>query len=202
MTLTQGYYMQTTEVTQVQWERVMGSRPWLGEKSVRENANNPAVYVSWEDARKFIKRLNQKEGTRKYRLPTEAEWEYACRAGLTTRFCFGDGDGQLGNYAWYDKNADSVGEDYAHGVGTKKPNVWGLYDMHGNVWEWCRDWYGNYSSGSVTDPMGPFSGSLRVYRGGGWDGRAWLCRSADRIRFTPGLRSPGLGFRLAFSAGQ
>ena len=96
VTLTKGYYLQTTEVTQGQWEKVMGSRPWSGKKYVRENANNPAVYVSWEDTQAFIDRLNRKERTQKYRLPTEAEWEYACRAGSTARFCFGDGDGQLG----------------------------------------------------------------------------------------------------------
>ncbi len=202
VTLTKGYYMQTTEVTQGQWEKVMGSRPWSGKDYVQENANNPAVYVSWEDCKAFIQRLNGKEGTHKYRLPTEAEWEYACRAGSTTQFCFGDSDGQLGSYAWYDKNAWDVGDKYAHGVGTKQPNNWGLYDLHGNVWEWCEDWYGDYPSGSVTDPTGPSSGSDRVDRGGGWGDFAGLCRSAYRGGGTPGDRSGGLGFRLAFSSGQ
>ena len=144
----------------------------------------------------------EKEGTRKYRLPTEAEWEYACRAGSTTRFCFGDGDGQLGSYAWYTKNAYDIGEKYAHGVGTKQPNVWGLYDMHGNVWEWCEDWYGDYPSGSVTDPTGPTTRSSRVFRGGSWSGYARRCRSANRSWCTPGSRGHDLGFRLAFSSGQ
>jgi formylglycine-generating enzyme required for sulfatase activity len=202
VTLTRGYYMQTTEVTQGQWERVMGTRPWSGKDYVRENSNNPTVYISWNDCWEFINRLNQKEGTNKYRLPTEAEWEYACRAGSSTRFCFGDSDSQLGNYAWFRKNAHDVGDKYAHGVGTKRPNAWGLYDMHGNVWEWCQDWYGSYPSGSVTDPTGPTSGSVRVIRGGAWNGHARDCRSANRPRIPPGNRLNILGFRLAFSAGQ
>ncbi|OQY43753.1 MAG: hypothetical protein B6240_11770 [Desulfobacteraceae bacterium 4572_87] len=197
VTLTRGYYLQTTEVTQGQWKRVMGSRPWAGKKYVRENANNAAAYISWNDCRDFIRKLNQMEGSNKYRLPTEAEWEYACRAGSSTRFCFGDSDGQLGNYAWYDKNADDVGYEYAHGVGTKRPNAWGFYDMHGNVWEWCQDWFGDYPSGSVTDPTGPTSGSLRVLRGGSWYNYARDCRSAYRYRYVPENRGGNYGFRLA-----
>ena len=202
VTLTRGYYMQTTEVTQGQWRKVMGSRPWSGKEYVQENANNAAAYISWNDCQAFIRKLNQMEGSNKYRLPTEAEWEYAARAGSSTRFCFGDSDGQLGNYAWYDKNAYDAGDKYAHAVGTKRPNAWGLYDMHGNVWEWCQDWYGNYPSGSVTDPTGPSSGSSRVGRGGGWLNLAGLCRSAFRFRGVPGSRGYILGFRLAFSPGQ
>jgi formylglycine-generating enzyme required for sulfatase activity len=202
VTLTRGYYMQATEVTQGQWRKVMGSRPWSGKDYVQENANNAAAYISWNDCQAFIRKLNQMEGSNKYRLPTEAEWEYAARAGSNTRFCFGDSDGQLGNYAWYNKNAWDVGDKYAHGVGTKRPNAWGFYDMHGNVWEWCQDWSGNYPSGSVTDPTGPSSGSDRVYRGGSWYGGAGLCRSALRGGLDPGSRYFDLGFRLAFSPGQ
>jgi formylglycine-generating enzyme required for sulfatase activity len=202
VTLTRGYYMQTTEVTQGQWRKVMGSKPWSGKKYIQENANNAAAYISWNDCQAFIRKLNQMEGANKYRLPTEAEWEYACRAGSSTRFCFGDSDGQLGNYAWYRKNARDVGDKYAHAVGTKRPNAWGLYDMHGNVREWCQDWSGNYPSGSVTDPTGPSSGSSRVYRGGSWNGLARNCRSAHRYRYVPGYRYYDLGFRLAFSPGQ
>ena len=197
VTLTKGFYLQTTEVTQGQWERVMGSRPWSGKDYVQENANNPAVYISWDDCQAFIRKLNQMEGGNKYRLPTEAEWEYAARAGSTTRFCFGDSDGQLGGYAWYNGNADSVGEDYGHGVGTKRPNTWGLYDMHGNVWEWCQDWFGDYSSGFATDPTGPSSGAYRVDRGGSWFVNARHCRSANRSRNEPGGGDNNLGCRLA-----
>ncbi|MCD6185004.1 MAG: formylglycine-generating enzyme family protein, partial [Deltaproteobacteria bacterium] len=176
VTLTRGFYMQTTEVTQGQWKAVMGTRPWSGGKYVRDADNNPAVYISWKDAQEFIKKLNRKEGGGKYRLPTEAEWEYACRAGSTTRFCFGDSGSQLGGYAWWDGNTDNVGEDYAHRVGAKKSNAWGLYDMHGNVWEWCQDWFGKYPSGSVTDPAGHSTGSVRVGRGGSWGSGARGCR--------------------------
>lgn len=199
VTLTKGFYMQTTEVTQEQWKLVMGTQPWSGKDFVRDADNNPAVYVSWNDAQEFIKKLNSKEGGGKYRLPTEAEWEYTCRAGSTTRFCFGNSDSQLGDYAWYEKNAWDAGDKYAHRVGVKKPNAWGLYDMHGNVWEWCQDWYGNYSSGSVTDPKGPSSVSYRVLRGGGWYIIARGCRSANRFSESPGGRgrSRGLGFRLS-----
>ncbi len=195
-TLTRGYYLQTTEVTQGQWEAVMGTKPWSGEKYVRDNPNCPAVYISWDDCKEFIRKLNKKEGADNYRLPTEAEWEYACRAGSTTRFSFGNSDSLLGDYAWYCGNAWDIGNKYAHRVGGKKPNAWGLYDMHGNVWEWCRDWKGGYS-GTVSDPTGPSSGSLRVFRGGSWGNGAGYCRSAYRGDFSPGYRYVNLGFRLA-----
>lgn len=195
VTLTKGFYMQTTEVTQGQWYEVMGTRPWSGKKYVRDSTNNPAVYISWNDCQNFIRRLNQKEGSNKYRLPTEAEWEYACRAGSTTRFCFGDSDSILGNYAWYRKNAWDAGEKYAHTVAKKQPNAWGLYDMYGNVWEWCQDWKGNYPSVSVTDPKGPSSGKYRVLRGGSWSYLAGSVRSGDRFRYRPDSEGRFLGFR-------
>ena len=197
VTLTKGFYMQTTEVTQRQWHEVMGTRPWYGERYVRDADNNPAVYVSWEDAQAFIRALNRMEGKDKYRLPTEAEWEYVCRAGSTTSFCFGVSKSQLKYYAWYDENAWDVGDKYAHRVGTKKPNAWGVYDMHGNVWEWCQDWYGNYPSGSVTDPQGLSSDSRRVGRGGSWHFPARRCQSAYRYDYSSGHRVSYLGFRLA-----
>lgn len=131
-----------------------------------------------------------------YRLPTEAEWEYACRAGATTDYSFGNSDAELGDYGWYDENSGGK----THPVGKKKPNAWGLYDMHGNVWEWCQDWHGDYPSGSVTDPTGPVSGSRRVYRGGSWLNVAWFCRSADRDGDAPANRSHYLGFRVLRSS--
>jgi len=200
VTLTKGFYMQATEVTQGQWQSVMGTRPWSGKKYVGDSANNPTVYISWNDCQEFIRRLNQKERTNKYRLPTEAEWEYACRAGSTTRFHFGESDSILGDYAWYKNNAWDVGEKYARTVAQKQPNAWGLYDMHGNVWEWCQDWYEyekNYPTGHITDPKGPSSGKSRVFRGGGWFSYAWDCRSAYRDWYSPDFRVNYIGFRVA-----
>ena len=172
----------------------MGSSPWLGKDYVKSADRNPAVYISWEDCQGFVNKLGSG-----FRLPTEAEWEYACRAGSATAYSFGDGASQLKDYAWYDKNAWDIGEKYAHGVGLKKPNAWGLYDMHGNVWEWCQDWKGDYPSGSVTDPTGPSRGSSRVFRGGSFDGSAGGCRSADRGGSSPGDRCDILGARPARS---
>ena len=140
----------------------------------------------------FCERLSKKTG-RKYTLPTEAQWEYACRAGSNTKYYFGDSEDELADYAWYYKNSD--GE--THPVGEKKPNTYGLYDMHGNVWEWCHDWYGDYPTGSVTNPLGPSSGSTRVLRGGSWSSVAWNFRSGYRYRYEPGIRYDFLGFRLA-----
>jgi len=156
--------------------------------------------VSWNDCQEFIRRLNNKEGVNKYRLPTEAEWEYACRAGSNTAFANGGitetgcgHDPNLDAMGWYCGNSGSK----THPVAQKKPNAWGLYDMHGNVWEWCQDWYGDYPRGHVTDPAGPSSGSLRVNRGGGWSSNAGFCRSAFRDCYSPGFRYGYLGFRLA-----
>jgi len=196
------FYMQTTEVTQGQWEAVMNTRPWSGKDWVRNNPNHPAVYVSWKDCQEFIRRLNKKEGINGYRLPTEAEWEYACRAGSTKRFSFGDRDSLLGGYAWYRKNAWNVGEKYAHRFGTKSPNAWGLYDLHGNVWEWCQDqceWKDKvvtdtYRDG-ITDPVST-NGPEWVVRGGSYSVPADRCRSANRYRSRPGDRASTLGFRL------
>ncbi|MBN2688225.1 MAG: formylglycine-generating enzyme family protein [Deltaproteobacteria bacterium] len=190
VTISKPYYLQTTEVTQGQWKAVMGSNPL----HFRKGDDYPVEEVSWNDVQEFITKLNRKENTNKYRLPTEAEWEYACRAGNTARFSFGDDDSDLGRYAWYFSN--SSGE--THQVAQKEPNAWGLYDMHGNVWEWCQDWYGDYPSGHVTDQSGPSSGSDRVLRGGSWCNLAGLVRSAFRLRRNPGFRySYGLGFRFA-----
>ncbi len=149
--------------------------------------------VSWDDAQEFLGKLNLMEKTNTYRLPTEAEWEYACRAGSTTRFCFGDEEAELEDYAWYEENS----EGKTHPVGQKQPNAWGLYDMHGNVWEWCQDWYGDYPAGPVTDPRGPDTGEYRVLRGGSWGNDSRNLRSAVRDYNNPDFRHYNFGFRVA-----
>ena len=200
VTLTQAYYMQTTEVTQGQWRSVMGSNP---SDFANCGDNCPVENVSWDDIQSFITAMNQRgDGT--YRLPTEAEWEYAARAGSTSAFANGgisvtdcSYDPNLDAMGWYCGNASST----THSVGGKQPNAWGLYDMHGNVWEWCQDWYGGYPTGAVTDPTGPSSGSDRVLRGGSWSYRARNGRSAGR-GILPGGRSRNCGFRLVVLPGQ
>ncbi|MCP4345183.1 MAG: SUMF1/EgtB/PvdO family nonheme iron enzyme [Desulfobacterales bacterium] len=194
VTLTRGFYMQTTEVTQGQWKAVMG----YNRSHFRSGDNYPAEKVSWNDIQKFIRRLYQKEGGATYRLPTEAEWEYACRAGSSKRYCFGDNEDQLSDYAWYSSNSG----EKTHPVGLKKPNAWGLYDMHGNVSEWCQDWYEDWSrkyrhSSSVTDPEGPDDGEGRIIRGGSCMGDVRSCRSASRAGDAPGERFYVFGFRLS-----
>jgi formylglycine-generating enzyme required for sulfatase activity len=190
--ITKPFYMQTTEVTQSQWKAVTGNNP-----SYFKGDDLPVEQVSWDDAQEFLKKLSAKENV-KYRLPTEAEWEYGCRAGSTTRFCFGDDESKLGEYAWFRANSDSK----THPVGGKKPNAWGLYDMHGNVWEWCQDWFDAdyYKKSPAEDPQGPATGENRVLRGGSWDFLDNLCRSAVRGGYGPSLRDYGMGFRLARSS--
>ena len=182
-----GFYLGKYEVTQKQWREVMGDNP-----SYFKGDDRPVEQVSWNDAQDFIKKLNQKEGTDKYRLPSEAEWEYAARAGTTTRYSFGDDTGKLGEYAWYGGSSET------HSIGQKKPNSWGLYDMHGNVWEWTQDkWHDDYK-GAPTDGSAWESGggSRRVFRGGGWCINAQACRSAKRGSYVPDSRGELLGFRL------
>ena len=196
VTLTKGFYLGAYEVTQAQWQAVMGTTPWAGQPYVQSNPNHPAVYVSWEDAQAFISKLNAAAGKQIYRLPTEAEWEYAARAGTTTRWSFGEYQSPLGNYAWYYENAWDAGLQYAQPVGTKRPNPWGLYDMHGNVAEWCQDWYGAYDVSAEFDPQGPSTGSGRVIRGGGFGDGAQGVRSAGR-GISPGyLSGDSVGVRL------
>ena len=196
--ITKPFYLGVTEVTQGQWEAVMGTRPWSGETYVKEGSDYAASYVSWEDAVEFCKKLSSKEGTT-YRLPTEAEWEYACRGGTTTVYHFGDDASRLGDYAWFDDNAHDVDEKYAHRVAQKKANPYGLHDMHGNLWEWCADWYDSdyYENSPTDDPAGPTTGSSRVLRGGGWYDYPRGCRSAYRCLNSPGFRIYVLGFRVA-----
>ena len=195
--LSKGFYMATTEVTQGQFEAVMGTTPWKGEAYAKENAEHAASYIDWNDATEYCVRLSKKEG-RKYRLPTEAEWEYACRGGSTTAYSFGDDASGLRDYAWFHGNTFDAGEQYAHQVGQKRANSFGLYDMHGNVYEWCSDWYDEdyYGKSPSVDPKGPTSGSSRVLRGGSWGYNAQFCRSAYRYRSTPSYRHGSPGFRL------
>jgi len=195
VTLTKPFYLGVTEVTQEQYQKVMGTNP-----SKFKGPQNPVETVSWDDAVEFCRKLSaipaEKTAGHVYRLPTEAEWEYACRSGTTTSYSFGDSESELGAYAWYKDNSGKT----THPVGGKKPNAWGLYDMHGNVWEWCQDWHGDYPSGSATDPTGATSGSYRVRRGGGWNLNAWSCRSAYRTWLTPEDRIIILGFRVLRSS--
>lgn len=189
VTISRPFYMQTTEVTQGQWKRVMGNNP----SSFGGCGNDcPVEKVSWSDVQEFILKLNSMEGTDKYRLPTEAQWEYSARAGTTTRFYTGDNDDDLSRAGWHEGNSESK----THPMGQKRPNAWGLYDMHGNVWEWVQDWFGDYPSGHVTDPTGPSSGSYRVVRGGSWGSFARSCRSVNRLCYPLNAKLYDLGFRL------
>ena len=196
--ISKAFYMQTTEVTQGQWKEVMGTEPWKDKSYVKEGPNYPATWVSWDDAVAFCKKLSANEG-KTYRLPTEAEWEYACRAGSQTTWSFGNDEKLLDDFAWYQQNAYLAGERYAHQVGLKKSNAFGLYDMHGNVWEWCYDYYGDdyYKNSRKKDPMGPTAGSFRILRGGSWDYYSRDSRSAFRSRDVADSRSDVLdGFRM------
>jgi formylglycine-generating enzyme required for sulfatase activity len=196
-TLTKPFYLQTTEVTQGQWQAIMGANPSYFKDC---GADCPVEQVSWNDCQEFIRRLNQQEGGNTYRLPTEAEWEYACRAGSTTAFANGGitetgcgWDPNLASIGWYCGHSGKK----THPVAQKTPNAWGLYDMHGNVWEWCEDRYGDYPYGSVTDPEGTSSGGDRVLRGGSWFVPAGYCRSAVRGAYSPDCRDNYFGFRVA-----
>jgi formylglycine-generating enzyme required for sulfatase activity len=199
------FYLGKYPVTQAQWRTVMGNNPsrfqqeekgWLFSKK-KDNPNRPVECVSWEEAQEFLRRLSAREGQKPYRLPTEAEWEYACRAGSTGAYCFGDDASRLKEYAWYSEN--SGGATYI--VGQLRPNAWGLYDMHGNVWEWVQDWYvGAYYQQRPDpdrDPQGPDVGEYRVLRGGSWNYGARDVRVADRYRFVLGVRYDDIGFRCA-----
>ena len=196
-----GYYIQTTEVTQGQWKKIMGKNPSHFDEC---GDNCPVETVSWDDIQEFIRKLNMYEGNKKYRLPTEAEWEYACRAGTSTPFSYGqclssEQANYNGDYPY--KGCPTGGEDRNKTIPAASllPNPWGIYDMHGNVWEWCQDWMGEYPSQPVVDPVGPPSREKRIYRGGGQNDTAEYNRSAFRAQFKPHRRSGVLGFRLAMS---
>ena len=202
--ISEPFHLGKTEVTQSQFRKVMGTEPWINEGNVKLGDDYPAV-VRWQDATDFCEKLTAIErgsgaikADEEYRLPTEAEWEYACRAGETAPFASGEDEKHLGDYAWFEENARSRGEHYAHKVGTKKPNAWGLHDMHGNVPEWCSD-YSAMLTGGV-DPAGPESGTRRVFRGGGWWCSAADCKSESRGFVPSYLDVRLLGFRAARSS--
>jgi formylglycine-generating enzyme required for sulfatase activity len=188
VTISKDYYIGATEVTQDLWKAVMGSDP----SNFTTSAQLPVEQVSWNDCQTFITKLNSLTGAT-FRLPSEAEWEFAARGGNKSQGYTYSGSNTVGDVAWYKDNSSSK----PHVVKTKAPNELGIYDMSGNVWEWCQDWYHSYSSSAVTDPTGPTSGSYRMFRGGGWSGGATYCRCADRNYDKPTTWSSTFGLRLA-----
>jgi formylglycine-generating enzyme required for sulfatase activity len=194
-------------VTQQQWKAVMGNLPEMNSHPKRVNVDpgNPVLAASWDDCQVFLRKLNDEfsPGQPHFRLPTEPEWEFACRAGTRTRWSFGDDESQLGDYAWYRDNA----KRHSRAVGQKKPNPWGLYDMHGNVWQWCEDWHACYPGPRsvaypvkflVVDPRGPESGTERVARGGSWCCDAEASESKTRMSAKPDARYENFGLRIAW----
>jgi formylglycine-generating enzyme required for sulfatase activity len=200
VTISRAFFLGATEVTQRQWHELMSTSPWKGNSKTQRADDHPATFVSWDDAVRFCHKLSIREGTR-YRLPTEAEWEYACRAGTTTAFSFGHADLNLAEYGWFHLNSLLRVQPVAQRI----PNPWGLYDMHGNVWEWCSDRYADgYRDRPVSDPRGPrFSpGADHVVRGGSWFSGARFCRSVSRRRQSQTTASDSLGFRVVRVMGR
>lgn len=205
VTISQPFWVARTEVTQAQWQDLMGENPYRRDRSnpyytlpgMAERITRPdhPATVSWEDAQEFIARLNEIEDGPDYRLPTEAEWEYFARATTTTRHWFGDDSSQLGDHAWY---GEAFADGGHHPVALKTANPWGLYDIHGNVWEWVQDWYDAdyYATSPETDPQGPETGDERVVRGGSWHSTGDGWRSASRRDYAPDYRGISIGFRL------
>ena len=212
--LTDGYWLGKCEVTQSEWKQVMGGRPWknIDENFTKDGDDFPATSVTWGDAQDFCLKLTEQERKSgrladgwKYALPTEAQWERACRAGTETTFSFGDDDSNLDQYAWFLDNTEKAGEEHAHRIGQKKPNSWGLHDMHGNVWEWCSDWYHDIPPGGRDPEVKKGSRpeletkSSPVFRGGSWRDTAWDCRSGYRHPWVRSLANDSVGFRVALS---
>jgi formylglycine-generating enzyme required for sulfatase activity len=199
--ISKGFYIQNTEVTQRQWVKVMGANPAVYQ---RGGDSHPVENISWNEAVEFIKRVREVTQSPGYRLPREAEWEYACRAGTTTAYAFGNC--LKTNQANFDGSNPLPGcprgqyRQRTVPVASFSPNAWGVFDMHGNVWEWCGDWYGPRASDNrvLTDPKGPETGRKRVIRGGSWSFLAHDCRSANRDRAAPHIRLPDIGLRLVF----
>jgi len=196
------FYIGKYEVTQAQWRAVMGTTVHQQRDKANpasflagEGDNYPMYYVSWDETQEFVRRLNASTG-KNYRLPTEAEWEFAARGGISNSTCKYSGSNTVGDVAWYDGNSG----DGTHPVGTKSSNALGIHDMSGNVWEWCSDWFGSYSSNAQTNPQGPSSGSSRVNRGGSWNNLARHTRVSYSLNYAPIHRNISLGFRLACSS--
>ncbi|MCQ4162793.1 formylglycine-generating enzyme family protein [Roseomonas sp. GC11] len=209
VTISRPFYIGRFELTQAQWIALIGSSPFDRDRSnpyynlpgmaARITKPDHPANISWHDAQEFIARLNEKEGGPAYRLPTEAEWEYAARAGSQTRYSFGDNTADLDGYAWYGGNFATGG---SHPVGQKLPNAWGLYDVHGNVWEWVQDWFDQayYARSPTIDPQGPETGTRRVVRGGSWHNTGDGWRSAARRDYVPDYRGISIGIRLVRNA--
>ncbi|MDR1165661.1 MAG: formylglycine-generating enzyme family protein [Deltaproteobacteria bacterium] len=193
--ITTPFYLGKFEVTQDQWMSVMGANP-----SEFRGQDHPVDNVSWNDAQNFLRRLNQKENTDRYRLPSEAEWEYSVRAGSDSIFFFGGERSSLGKFAWFVANAD----EKTHPVGLKNPNPWGLFDVYGNVWEWVNDWFSEdyYADSPLKDPLGPSETGHKSMRGGSIEFEAGVCRSANRINFSTKSKDSDFGFRVAFTASK
>ncbi|MBX3401688.1 MAG: formylglycine-generating enzyme family protein, partial [Gemmataceae bacterium] len=190
--LSKGIFAGVFTVTQAEYQAVMGVNP-----SYFQGLSRPVESVSWYDAKAFCSFVSKSAG-REIRLPTEVEWEYLCRAGSTTKYCFGDDGNSLAKVGWFDKNSNNQ----THNVGSLEPNAWGLYDCHGNIWEWCEDWYVPliYQRGNCKDPVGPPSGVERVNRGGSWSYSAEGCRASARGHYIPSGKNSVIGFRCVAAA--
>ena len=191
----EGFYMGQYEVTQAQWRAVMGTTPWVNQTFIVEGLQVPAVYITWFEAQEFVHRLNVAEGDSLYRLPTEVEWEYAARAGTTTRWWFGNDEADLPDHAWYYDNTTELGQPFPRKVGTKPANPWGLYDVVGNAREWVQDWYAPYDNMANGVP-GPAPETARVLRGGGHGSHVRYTRSSTRSWRSPFATSWGFGLRV------